>query len=158
MGTLVSPILSATLAMPLARFWMERHAWEEREARLSIVDDAEVDSGGLRRVRWARICPFLFDPACRLAPARSRHPIAAFQFFLEIRCVQSVRSRLGTSPAKRPLVSPKFTVYAKGVRLRHDVCATCFPTTIDKSSQKKNRRLNQSMGGDASSSIVKVES
>ena len=49
MRTLVSPILSATLAMPLARFCMERHAWEEREARLSIVDDAEVDGGGLRR-------------------------------------------------------------------------------------------------------------
>jgi len=45
MRTLVSPILSATLAMPLARFWIERHAWEEREARLSIVDDAEVDGG-----------------------------------------------------------------------------------------------------------------
>lgn len=63
MRTLVSPIFSATLAMPLARFCMERHAWEEREARLSIVDDAEVDGGGLRReVRWARIGPFLFDP------------------------------------------------------------------------------------------------
>lgn len=48
MGTLVSPILSETLAMPFARRWMERHAWEEREARLSIVDDARVDGGGLR--------------------------------------------------------------------------------------------------------------
>jgi len=47
-GTLVSPILSETLAMPFARRWMERHAWEEREARLSIVDDAGVDGGGLR--------------------------------------------------------------------------------------------------------------
>ncbi len=41
MGTLVSPILSATLAMPFAMLWMERHAWEEREARLSIVDDVD---------------------------------------------------------------------------------------------------------------------
>jgi hypothetical protein len=31
--------------MLLARLWKERHAWEEREARLSIVDDAEVDGG-----------------------------------------------------------------------------------------------------------------
>lgn len=46
MGTLVSPILSEILAMPFARRWMERHAWEEREARLSIVDDAGVDGGG----------------------------------------------------------------------------------------------------------------
>ena len=48
MGTLVSPILSEILAMPFARRWMERHAWEEREARLSICDDAEVDGGGVR--------------------------------------------------------------------------------------------------------------
>jgi len=43
MGNLVSPILSETLAMPFAMRWKERHAWEEREARLSIVDDAGVD-------------------------------------------------------------------------------------------------------------------
>jgi hypothetical protein len=135
MGTLVSPIHSATLAMPLARFWMERHAWEEREARLSIVDDAEVDGGGLRRGRWARICPFLFDPPCRVAPARPRHPIAASQFFPQNQVAVAIA-------AKRPVPE----VYAKVMRLRHDVCATCFPTTIDKSSQK-NRRLNQSMGG-----------
>lgn len=64
MGTLVSPILSETLAMPFARRWMERHAWEEREARLSIVDDAGVDDGGLTgemkgfklpKVVWSRV-------------------------------------------------------------------------------------------------------
>jgi hypothetical protein len=69
--------------MPLARFCMERHAWEEREARLSIVDDAEVDGGGLRReVRWEGLVPFYLIPTCRVAPARSRHPIAVSQFFL----------------------------------------------------------------------------
>jgi len=48
MGTLVSPILSEIVAMPFARRWMDRQAWEEREARLSIIDDAGVDGGGLR--------------------------------------------------------------------------------------------------------------
>ena len=47
MGTLVSPILSEILAMPFARRWMERQARKEREVRLSIVDDAGVDGGGL---------------------------------------------------------------------------------------------------------------
>ena len=50
MGTLVSPILSETLAIPFARRRMERHAWEERETRLSIVDDARVDCGSLEAV------------------------------------------------------------------------------------------------------------
>jgi len=68
MGTLVSPILSATLAMPFARLWMERHAWEEREARLSIVDDAEVELMGFW---WGESVengngPFYFVPYAEL--------------------------------------------------------------------------------------------
>jgi hypothetical protein len=41
----VSPILSATVAISLARRRIERHAWVEREVRLSIADDAEVGEG-----------------------------------------------------------------------------------------------------------------
>lgn len=33
-------------------------------------------------------------------------------------------------------------VYAKGAGLRHDVYATCFPTTIDGSSQKSQWEVN----------------
>lgn len=40
---------------------MERHAWEEREARLSIVDHAEVDGGsGAGELR--EIVPFILIP------------------------------------------------------------------------------------------------
>ena len=66
--------------MPFARRWMERHAWEEREARLSIVDDAGVDGGwdmtpeqGKSQGNHTR----LFGPASRAAPAC---PITKLQF------------------------------------------------------------------------------
>jgi len=100
MRTLVSPILSATLAMPLARFWTERHAWEEREARLSIVDDAEVDGGGLRREVGKDSSLFISSPlpSCSGPVPTSNRSVPIFPE--KIRCVQFVRLQLGTSPAK----------------------------------------------------------
>lgn len=55
----MSPILSATVAMSLASRRIERHAWVEREARLSIVGDAEVGEG-LRLRRFSSDGTLLF--------------------------------------------------------------------------------------------------
>lgn len=44
MGTLVAPIGSATVAMPAAMRWSDRHAVVVLPARLNIVeDDVDVD-------------------------------------------------------------------------------------------------------------------
>jgi hypothetical protein len=85
---------------------MERHAWEEREARLSIVEDAGVDGGlqGGLGEGFRGNPALLFGPASRAAPARPILPIAKLQFLPrfphEIRIVQL---RLGTN-----LFAPKF--------------------------------------------------
>ena len=132
MRTLVSPILSATLAMPLARFWTERHAWEEREARLSIVDDAEVDGGGLRReVGGQGFVPFYFIPLAELLRPGPDIQSQCPNFSRENQVCAICAIAIGHKSGKMTSVG-----------LRHDVCATCFPTTIDRSSQK-NRYLNQ---------------
>jgi hypothetical protein len=110
MGTLVSPILSATLAMPFARLWMERHAWEEREARLSIVDDAEVDGVWGESVEMVPFILFRM-PSCSGPSPTSNRGVSIFPRAIVI----------GPECAKRPL-GPKFTPGARGY-----LYFPCFP-------------------------------
>jgi hypothetical protein len=105
MGTLVSPILSATLAMPFARLWMERHAWEEREARLSIVDDAEVDRVWGESVEMVLFILFRM-PSCSGPSPTSNRGVSNFPRAIVI----------GPKCAKRPL-GPKFMPGARVPRL-----------------------------------------
>ena len=52
MGTLVAPMGSATVAMPAAMRWMDRHAALVLPARLNIVvDDVEADERARQPVR-----------------------------------------------------------------------------------------------------------
>ena len=63
--------------MPFARRWTERHAWEEREARLSIVGDAGVDGGCVEGLAGTRGNPREFCLVPRpelLRPVQSQGP------------------------------------------------------------------------------------
>ncbi len=77
--TLVSPILSETVAIPLARRRIDRHAWVEREVRLSIVKDAEVGEG--LQQGYLYVGTLLFDPTIpTFSGPETGHPITRLRF------------------------------------------------------------------------------
>ena len=92
--------------MPFARRWMERHAWEEREARLSIVDDAGVDGGAVKdmtpgeipgksyRFVWSRV-PNCSDLSNHKAPIPSELRNCNWTLLRDLHQIMNFRRTVG---------------------------------------------------------------